>query len=533
MGPDDWFLDAEERGNPDSDIDRRRGDGRAWTEGNRVEALVHGATYFRRLVDAVVGLGRDDWFHFTDWRGDADERLTDDGPDLGALLRRLAEAGGHVRGLVWRSHPDQAHLSEQEAEHLAEVVNDAGGEILLDERVRRAGSHHQKLVLIRHLDREDDDVAFVGGIDLCHGRRDDERHHGDPQPVELDRRYGDTPAWHDVQLGLRGPVIGDLVHTFRERWEDPTPLDHRNPVRAALRRRAREPRHPGSLPPVRRDPAPCGTHAVQILRTYPAKRPPSPFARQGERSIARAYNKAFGRASRFIYLEDQYLWSEQVAEALVRALTRSPELRVLAVVPRFPEEDGVLSGPPCRIGHQEALDRMREVGGDRVRVYDLENEDGVPVYVHAKVCVIDDVWASVGSDNMNLRSWTHDSELSCAVLDTVRDEREPVDPGGWGDGARAFARDLRLRLWAEHLGREADDPALVDAVAGAELWERTADALARWHAGGRTGPRPPGRIAEHRPERVPWWAAWWATPVYRLAVDPDGRPRSLRHTNDF
>ena len=54
------------------------------------------------------------------------------------------------------------------------------------------------------------------------------------------------------------------------------------------------------------------------------------------------------------------------------------------------------------------------------------------------------VWAIVGSDNLNLRSWTHDSELSCAVLDATRDARALSDPGGLGDGARALARDLRL-----------------------------------------------------------------------------------------
>ena len=50
---DDWFLDPEERGNPATSIDRRRGDGRAWTEGNLVEALVHGAAYYPRLLAAL------------------------------------------------------------------------------------------------------------------------------------------------------------------------------------------------------------------------------------------------------------------------------------------------------------------------------------------------------------------------------------------------------------------------------------------------------------------------------------------------
>ena len=111
--------------------------------------------------------------------------------------------------------------------------------MLLDERVRRDGSHHQKLFVARHPDATDLDVAFVGGIDLCHGRRDDERHGGDEQAIDLDPRYGPRPPWHDVQLEVRGPAVGDLAWTFRERWEDPTPLDHRNPWRRRLARVAR------------------------------------------------------------------------------------------------------------------------------------------------------------------------------------------------------------------------------------------------------------------------------------------------------
>jgi phosphatidylserine/phosphatidylglycerophosphate/cardiolipin synthase-like enzyme len=531
---DNWFLTPAERGNRATTLDRRRGNGRDWTEGNLVEPLVHGASYFPRLLAALRDLREGDLVAIFDWRGDTDQLLDDEGPELSKVLAELAGRGVQVRGLLWRSHPSAAHFQEEQNLHLSEVVNEAGGEILLDERVRGPGSQHQKLVLIRHPGREHDDVAFVGGIDLCHGRRDDERHLGDPQPAPMDPRYGEHPPWHDVQLEIRGPAVGDLWVTFRERWEDPTPLDHRNPWRARLTRRVGQPRQPSPLPPMQRDPGPAGPHAVQVLRTYPAKRPALPFAPAGERSIARAYLKALWRARRLVYLEDQYLWSREVAQALADALRRSPELRLLAVVPRYPDQDGRLTGPPNRIGQQAALDTVREAGGDRVAVYDLENLQGTPIYVHAKVCVIDDVWAAVGSDNLNRRSWTHDSELSAAVLDETRDTREPRDPAGLGDGARVFARQLRLRLWREHLGRGPDeDSDLLDPVEGFDAWRRAAAALRDWHRGDRRGPRPPGHLREHDPGRVQPWAAWWASPVYTLLVDPDGRPRRLRRAGRF
>ncbi len=373
--------------------------------------------------------------------------------------------------------------------------------MLLDERVRRDGSHHQKLFVVRHPDRPDDDVAFAGGIDLCHGRRDDERHEGDEQAIELDARYGPRPPWHDIQLQVRGPAVGDLAWTFRERWEDPTPLDHRNPWRALIVRRAAEPRRPSPLPPMPDDPAPVGGHAVQVLRTYPAKRPPHPFAPDGERSIARAYLKAFDRATSLIYIEDQYLWSGAAARFLGDRLRAEPRLHLVAVLPRYPDQDGMLSGPPYRIGQQQAIEQLTDAGGDRVAFFDLEAPSGWPIYVHSKVCVIDDVWMIVGSDNLNIRSWSNDSELSCAVIDRHRDGREPRDPGGRGDGARTLARDTRLRLWREHLGRDdGDDGDLIDGVAAITVLRQAAEALDTWRARSGGRPRPAGRLREHRPE---------------------------------
>jgi phosphatidylserine/phosphatidylglycerophosphate/cardiolipin synthase-like enzyme len=529
-----WLLTPSERGNPSTNIDGRRADGVAYTEGNDVRVLVHGVEYYSRLYSALSCLHRDDWIYFTDWRGDPDERLVGPGTEIARVLVGLAGRGVHVRGLVWRSHADQAHFSEQQNLHLVETVNAAGGEVLLDERVRRAGSHHQKLFVVGHTGRPDEDVAFVGGIDLCHGRRDDERHEGDEQVIDLDSRYGPRPPWHDVHLEVRGPAVGDLAWSFRERWEDPVPLDHRNPWRARLARTAREPRRPDPLPPTPANPSPIGAHAVQVLRTYPAKHPPHRFAADGERSIARAYVKAFSRARRLVYVEDQYLWSGAAAGALAQRLQAEPDLHVVAVVPRYPDRDGALSGPAYRIGQQRAIEVLRRAGGERVAVFDLEAPSGWPIYVHSKVCVIDDIWMIVGSDNLNIRSWTNDSELSCAVIDPQRDDRAPLDPGGLGDGARVLARNTRLRLWREHLGRtDGDDADLIDGVAAIEQLQRSARELDTWCEHRGPGPRPPGRLRPHRPRPVRWWTTWWAQPIHRLLIDPDGRPRHLRRTGEF
>jgi phosphatidylserine/phosphatidylglycerophosphate/cardiolipin synthase-like enzyme len=527
--PRDWFLTPRERGNPSSHLDDDHAGG-AWTVGNVVEPLVHGATYFSRLADRLSELRRGDRVLVADWRGDHDELLRADGPQLSDALRELEARGTHVRALLWRSHPRLLGFNEEEERALATILNRTGSEVLLDERVRRGGSHHQKLVVLLRVSATDPDIAFVGGIDLCHGRRDDDRHRGDAQSELLDAVYGDRPPWHDVQAEVRGPAVADLAETFRERWNDPTPLDHGGWLPRFVRRRpAASP--PDPLPAARRQAA-SGGHAVQVLRTYPRRRPPYPFAVQGERSIARLYRKALERARSFVYVEDQYFWSTNVANLYEAALRREPGLRIVVVVPRHPDRNGALSGPAERVGQHDMFERVRSAGRDRVALYDLENEAGTPVYVHAKVVIVDDVLAMIGSDNMNRRSWTHDSELSIAVLDDERDDRSPVDPGGRGDGARRFARDLRLRLWREHLGQTSDE-GLLDPTEGFDRWRERASALDGWHRSGRRGPRPVGRVRAHAPERVAAWQRLWARPAYGLLIDPDGRPRELKRRNAF
>ncbi|GFG55060.1 phospholipase [Mycolicibacterium agri] len=499
----DWFLTPDQRGNPASTLP-------AWCTGNRAEPLIHGATYFDQLVREVEALGEGDYLFFTDWRGDPDEKMRDDGPTVGDLFCAAAARGVVVKGLVWRSHLDQFAYSEEQNQHLGEAIEQAGGEVLLDQRVRFGGSHHQKLVVIRHRDHPERDVAFAGGIDLCHSRRDDASHLGDRQAQPMAKFYGPRPPWHDVQLRIQGPAVGALDTAFRERWTDPAPLDMLSPIAWVMDKLRGADLTAGVLPAQPPDPPPCGPHAVQVLRTYPDAHFEYAFAPKGERSIARGYSKAVRRARRLIYLEDQYLWSKRVADLFATALTDNPDLNLVAVVPRHPDVDGRLSLPPNLVGRQQAIDACRTAAPSRVHIFDVENHEGTPVYVHAKVCVIDDTWATVGSDNLNRRSWTHDSELSCAVLDETGE----------------FARDLRVRLLREHLDLAADgseDDGIVDPDTVVDAVAASAQALEQWHASGGRGPRPPGRLRPHRPEKLGLLTRLWAEPMYRAFYDPDGR----------
>jgi phosphatidylserine/phosphatidylglycerophosphate/cardiolipin synthase-like enzyme len=215
-------------------------------------------------------------------------------------------------------------------------------------------------------------------------------------------------------------------------------------------------------------------------------------------------------------------------------LQASPSLHLIAVVPRFFDQAGALTLRPNQVGREQAVQILLDAGGDRVAIYDIENVAGVPVYVHAKISVIDDVWASVASDNFNRRSWSHDSEIACAVVDTARDSREPVDPAGLGDGARTYARDLRLQLWREHLGRlDDDDRDLLDPVDAVAKFREVALALERWHVGGRRGQRPPGRVRPHPRVTLSLATKLWAAPLYRNVYDPDARPRALRRAGNW
>ncbi len=115
---------------------------------------------------------------------------------------------------------------------------------------------------------------------------------------------------------------------------------------------ARLPRHPAPLPGAlptrpRRGRTPCS-----LLRTCCARRPPVPLpaTASGHRPGVRPRVPA----------GDQYLGSEPVARGIAAALEGAPELRLVAVVPRFPAADGRISGPPNRLGQLGAMELLQQ-----------------------------------------------------------------------------------------------------------------------------------------------------------------------------
>lgn len=562
MAVADWFLLASERGNHATRIDAHHPDGTAWSDGNTVRALVHGRPYMAELHQRICAMESGDLLLFVDWRGDPDQQLTDDpGSTLTATLVDAAKRGVVVRGLLWRSHWRKIGYHSHKHRYLGEDVGEVGGQCLRDMRVRTLGAHHQKFLVLRHPGHPEDDIAYLGGIDLCHSRRDDEHHHGDRQVLPMAPAYGATPAWHDVQVAIQGPAVHDVETSFRERWEDSVPLTL-NPGRRLTSFLQREDLAPEPLPP--QEPPPPepegGFQHVQILRTYPQILPMGyDFAPEGERSVALGNAKAIAQARQLVYVEDQYLWSREIGEHFAKALREQPDLKLIIVLPLVPDQAGVLAETPQLYGRKLAMDRILDAAGDdRVAVFGLTNDAGLPIYVHSKACIIDDRWASVGSDNLNRRSWSSDTEIACAVYD----ERNAAGP----EPSDSFAVALRRELVAEHLGCEPaevpDDPdelfrRMVECADALDSWfsdasgddaahgvrgrisarlirrpqppgrQRTrrriesaaADALARADA---RGERPAGRLRRLDPPELTRSELVWSARAYDRFFDPDG-----------
>ena len=159
------------------------------------------------------------------------------------------------------------------------------------------------------------------------------------------------------------------------------------------------------------------------------------------REVEALFLEHIARARRFIYVESQYFTARTIAEALARRLAE-PDPPEVVLVTSLTAKGWLqkLAMDPARVRLLQSLAKVDHAG--RFHAYAPLTARGRPIYVHAKLMIVDDEVLRVGSANLNNRSQGMDSECD-VFLDAAR-------PGN-GHIVPAITR-LRHRLLAEHCG---------------------------------------------------------------------------------
>ena len=386
------------------------------------------------------------------------------------VLGFAAKRGVQVRVLLWGPfNPGGFFHLVGDPDKQQDLLQAEGVDCRLDKSSRSlahlAQALHQKCAVV------DSQIAFVGGIDLAVQYSGDfDRWDTPSHPFESQIRstdLGNSPhPWHDAHLLLTGAPAADVEKNIRQRWDEADsswghkltpPLKHLGQSYLPANRQIAQERALQEEANELRDAGPdlAGAAArVQVVRTIPALT--YRFAPKGINTIAEAYIRAIQQARSFIYLETQYLWLEgfhsiitpglgweshymrevvsELAEAAERGVT------IAMVLPDHPNIGRPVTDKTIEQLRQRAPKATAE---GRLHFFSLassqtRSRDNMmryrPIYVHAKVGIVDDAWSTVGSANLNSRGMSHDAELNLTVLDDD------------------FARGLRLSLWAEHIG---------------------------------------------------------------------------------
>ncbi len=436
--------------------------------------LVDGERYFGELDGLLGGAAAGDTVLIAGLEVDPALDLSGKQPNepgylaLGDRLARLAAAGVDVRVLLagrvlaasvpWDGlGPFRGNAAH--AEHLRSLrpadsdpvlPPPLTGRVLLDFSGAVLGSNHQKTV-VTHIGGEL--TSFVAGIDLVDDRFD-------ATPHNRLRDHGARWGWHDMAVRLRGPGAERVWDIFGERWAETTTLPNEHYLRTILDRRQLNPGEPiGPLEPSpTAKPVDVPGTSVRVLRSRHSRKVDSwlPFRRrQWDNRPGTELHEVFttvvtalSAAQRYIYLEDQYLEESSGGDQdfelypyLRAAAARGVKVILVGSGTRDPEDPGFHPKPINRELNpdlqQKLVDRLDDAHQRNVAVYRIEN-----CTVHAKLILVDDVFASVGSANAFSRSMVGaDSEMAAAVATTT-----------------SLVRDLRVSVWAEHLRTPVTDP---------------------------------------------------------------------------
>ncbi len=415
--------------------------------GNAVRPLVDGLPAFRRIREAIKATQHSIWLTAAFVAADFE---MPGGGTLFDVLDEAVERGLDVRIIFWRPNPESIGYGRA----FAGSPDDRGllaarGSRL---RIRWDRGHgpyvqHQKSWLIDA--GQSTETAFVGGINLTAKALGSPGHAGEGER-------------HDVYVEISGPSATDVHHNFVQRWNEASERAEADgtwghdgndgldfPARLSARR---------------------GAGTVQIQRmVHPGRYSdahPSPESRAhdisgGERSILEQYLEAIGAARSSIYIENQAIPVPQIATALEAALNRGVEIVVL--VPAEPE-------PAVRAARLNAqrkpfFDALAALGHHQnfalagIAGLDARGRRS-PVYVHSKIMLVDDAFATIGSCNLHANSLSGHTEMNASLWDPQ------------------VVRALRCQLLAEHLDRNTVS---IDDRAALCLYREIAPANSRRH----------------------------------------------------
>ena len=214
--------------------------------------------------------------------------------------------------------------------------------------------NHRKLMVI------DGRIGFIGGMNIS-------------------TVYGigsslDEPGWHDLHLRIEGPVVGRLQQLFTRHWQRHADV----PMQSAR-----------YFPPL----AAVGTQRVSVAACDAGRR---------ANPVYSALLGAIETARSRILLTTAYLVPPR---RLLRGLIRAAE-RGVAVELLLPGKSDFWAPLHAGRSHYSALLRAG------VRIHEHHHS-----LLHAKACVIDGVWSSVGSSNADWRSFVHNAEANVVVID--------------------------------------------------------------------------------------------------------------------
>lgn len=396
---------------------------------DRLSVIIDGKAYFRALREAllkarrmVMMIGWDFDFEIEMLPGESDaDGLAPDGfpnqvgPFLDAIVDRRGDldiyllkwSGGALIApgailpalAVKLMSPDQIHLA-------------------FDGRHPLGACHHQKIVVI------DDSLAFCGGIDMTDGRWDDPGHLDD-NPLRCLKNGDEAQPWHDASTVLSGPAAAALSELARARWaraHDAEVEEEFSPGADLW---------PDSIDPVFHD------IPMAIARTAP------PEADQpGIHEIEDLYLDAIAGARHCVYIESQYFCADSITRAIARRLAEPDGPEVVVVNPHAAQ--GALEDQAMHVTRSRMMRQLQAHDPHgRFRILYPVTDSGQPIYVHAKIMIVDDVLLRIGSSNIDRRSMGFDTECDVAIAAP-------------DDAARRLIGAVRISLLAEHLGLPAE-----------------------------------------------------------------------------